>query len=559
VGVLVLDKKGHPITDLKREDFAIEDEGARQEIRSFVAAGSGGAVQQATVPARSDEDEPRPFSNVVPVQGNVLAATGNTTILLIDAANLAFGDLNYARSEMLRFLKTLGPNEPVGLYVMKSRGFDVLLEPTTDAALLAATLRKWMPDARDLANAQEEERRNRRDIEYVNDLRDLFAVNGSSPLGRSAAAQPTDPQLRTMGQDPARDAFQMMPGIARKLGAISGHKSLVWVSSDNVLADWSDKASSVDRGNTQLDPLMLKAQEALNNAHVSIYPLDASQLEAGGVTASLPNGNVQLNPATSPLKIQAELDSLPPGEREEAEDLLAKSQRDINPGRVTDTMKQDMHPIQGPVRELANATGGHALRRAGDIAAELNGVVADGDAVYQISFSPSGQPDDAYHALTVKLVNHPGLTLRYRTGYLYSKEPATLKDRFRDAVWRPVDMSEIALTAHAEPDAKGSLIKLNIAAKDLGLTQQGERWGDKVDIFIAERDDSDLHAQLRGKTLALQLKSATYQDVMRDGINFEERVTAKDGVGSVRFVVVDENSGRMGSVTVPGEALRKKM
>ena len=115
-------------------------------------------------------------------------------------------------------------------------------------------------------------------------------------------------------------------------------------------------------------------------------------------------------------------------------------------------------------------------------------------------------------------------------------------------------MSEIALTAQAEPDAKGELIRLKIATKDLDLKQAGERWNDQIAIFIAERNDSDLRAHLTGKTLALALKPATYQDLLRDGIRFEERVAPKAGDGSFRVVVVDENSGRMGSVTVPIEA-----
>lgn len=562
IGVVVLDKKGNRVTNLKREDFAIEDNGAPRTIRSFAPAGGDRPAQQtaattaglAAGPAAGLAADAGGFSNVGPARNSARAETGNTTILMIDAANLAFGDLNYAREEMRRFLKTLATGEPVGLYVMKRYGFQVLLPPTTDANLVAATLSKWMPDAQDLANAQSQEQRNRREIDYVEDLGDLFAVNGNSPMGQPAELQPVSPQLRAMGSDPARDAFLMMPSVARSLAAIPGHKSLVWVSSDNALADWSDKAGTAERGNTQMDPLAIKAEEAMNNAHVSIYPLDASQLEAGGVAASVMHGNVQLNPAVSEFKIQAELDALPPGEREEAEEMLAKSQRDINSGRLNETMKEDMHPIQGPVRELAEATGGHALRRAGDIAAELSNVVADGDSVYLLSFSPSGQPDDAYHHLTVKLVNHPGLTLRYRTGYLYAKEPSTLKDRFRNAVWSPVDMSEIALTAQAEPDAKGHLIRLKIATKDLDLKQTGDRWNDRLAIFIAERDDSNLHAHLTGKTLALALKPATYQDLLRSGIRFEERVAPKAGDGSFRVVVVDENSGRMGSVTVPMEA-----
>ena len=125
IGVVVLDKKGNRVTNLKQEDFAIEDNGAPQTMRSFVPAGGGtprrkwqrGSV--AAAPVVSLAADAGEFSNVSPAPNRARAETGNTTILMIDAANLAFGDLNYARQEMLQFLKTLAPGEPVGLFVMK--------------------------------------------------------------------------------------------------------------------------------------------------------------------------------------------------------------------------------------------------------------------------------------------------------------------------------------------------------------------------------------------------------------------------------------------------------
>ena len=39
VGLVAFDKKGHPVTDLKPEDFEIYDNGRKQTVRSFSQAG----------------------------------------------------------------------------------------------------------------------------------------------------------------------------------------------------------------------------------------------------------------------------------------------------------------------------------------------------------------------------------------------------------------------------------------------------------------------------------------------------------------------------------------
>jgi hypothetical protein len=205
---------------------------------------------------------------------------------------------------------------------------------------------------------------------------------------------------------------------------------------------------------------------------------------------------------------------------------------------------------------VADATGGRIIRRAGDLAAALTGVVEDGHATYLVSFSPQGPADDQYHNITVKLAGkHNVQTLRYRTGYLYSKEPVSLRDRFQQAVWRPQDVSEIAVSADTTPKSPGADVKLDIVAADLGLQQRGGLWMDKLDIFMIQRDDAGIKAQVEGQTLGLRLKPATYQNLLSSGVPFECVVQMHPGMASLRVLVVDENSGRMGSVTIPGPAL----
>ena len=571
VGLVAYDKKGRPVTDLKPDDFALYDNGAKQQIRFFSQAAQ--APQHANAPATNASlatTEPN-FTNRPATTESANFRTPksetNVTILMIDAGNLAFSDLTYAREEMLRFLKALPPDEPVGLYVMKSYGFQILQEPTTDHAQLAATLTKWMPSAQDLARAQDEEQRNREQFDFVHSIYDLVHLNGnestdpeSSGQGSVAAlAHPTDARLRALGSNPERDAFEVLQGVARHLSGLRGHKSLVWVASDNVLADWADHAATKeDQGSKFIQNVALQAQEALNEAHVSIYPLDASQLEVGGVGANIGTRNILAVGMPDRGKDDPNLPQ-PGGQGGgQAAPVIGDSTPGMKPGRATAQMHQDTHPIQPAFRQLAEATGGRAMRRAGDIAAELNAVVEDGRAAYLLSFTPNSAPDDKYHVITIKLVGKRDVALRYRNGYEYDKEPATLKERIRQAIWQPTDVAQIAISAIPQADSNGSLLRLNIAATDLALAQQADRWTDKLDIFLIARDDAALHAKIAGQTVGLRLHSATYQKILRDGLTFDERIETTVLAGSLRVIVVDQNSGRMGSITVPATAIKSK-
>jgi VWFA-related protein len=540
LSIVAYDKKGHPVRDLKQEEIEVYDNGRKQELRFF----SQIADQVPPVPAAAPVPE-FSFSNRAMDASAAPAATPaaetGSTVLLIDESHIAWGDLNHARQQMLKFLASLPSTERVGIYTMTSLGFRVLQEITTDHAALMARLQKFTPSAQSVSQAQEEETRNRQAFNEVHSVSDLDSVNGNrtdAPAGDS----PIDPQLLNMGSNPARASLIVLVAVARHLSALPGHKSLVWVSSDNVFADWRDQDVSVDKGSKYLDSYALRAQEVMNDAHVAVYPFDVSQLEAQTVSADIQHRNVELTPAAA-----------------EAATLGGSSgpARDMTDGRLTAEMHQDMHPIQPSIRQVADATGGRTIRRAGDLAAELSGIIEDGHAAVRVSFYPQGPADGQYHTITVKLTGKQrGLTLRYRTGYLYTKEAGTLKERFQQAVWEPVDANQVAVTAKVVSMTTGADVKIEIAASDLSLEERAGRWKDTLDIFFIQRDDAGLRAQVEGQTLGLRLRSSTYQNLLSSGVPFERFVQMKPATASLRILVVDENTGRMGSVTIPASALQ---
>lgn len=550
IGVTAYDRKGHPVTDLTADDFVIYDNDRKESLRSF----SHAAVTPENQPTSASQIQPVLFSNRLEAIGSpqpkdALPAE-SSTILLLDPTNLGFADLTYAREQLLKFLGRLPASEPVGLYVRNNFGFQILAEETTDHDAVSSALRKWMPTAPDLARAQEEERRNRQEFDTVESPADMQYVNGNTggiitPDSTAASITPmadipgggasttSDPKLMKEGQNPAREALTALVAIAAHMNAIPGHKDLVWIASDNVLANWSDQAPGSDKGPDRIAGFSLGAQEALNNAHVSLYPLDASQLQTAATDASLENNSVQLNAAVSDMN---------PG---------VGAQDQMTGGRNQAAMRQDIRAVQPAMQQMAEATGGRAFRRSDDLVRNLNSVVEDGHASYLLSFAPDTPPDGKYHKLTITAPTRHGLTLRYRAGYLYTKEPTVLKDRFKEAVWQPQDETEIGLNAHWDHASQGAAVSLNIAATDINLSQQGGRWKDRLDIFLVQRDVTGTHADVKEQTLALDLKPDTYQKVLRDGIPFADYIDQKSGTGTVRVIVVDEDSQRIGSVTLP--------
>jgi VWFA-related protein len=101
VGIVAYDKKGHPVKDLKPEDFEIYDNGRKQELRYFSQAA---APAPAALPDQPVASSGQPtFSNRGSGDANAPAKKqeSSVTILLLDGSNLAFGDLTYARGQAL--------------------------------------------------------------------------------------------------------------------------------------------------------------------------------------------------------------------------------------------------------------------------------------------------------------------------------------------------------------------------------------------------------------------------------------------------------------------------
>jgi len=368
-------------------------------------------------------------------------------------------------------------------------------------------------------------------------------VNGGDG-GDSDSDASVDPQLRDWGANPAREAMRILIAIARHLAPVPGHKSLIWISGDTALIDWSSQkpgTGSYGMKNKYLNEIADKTGEALNQAHISVYPLDASAVLVGGVDASLKNRNVELSQGSSDNA------RMGPGG--------GGNPRNMTNGRDLQAMQTSMYGIQEPVRRIAESTGGKAVGRASDLGHTLDTILSDSQATYMASFKPDTPPDDTFHTILLKVTGKPGVKLRYRTEYLYAKDSQDMKAKFQQAVWRPTDTPDIGLNAKVLSHTPGKL-QVMIALKDVSLEQQQGRWTGKLDVYVVQRDEDTGRASSSGDGVLLALKESSYVSAMKTGFAYERSLNVGPKTKSLRVIVYDENSGRFGSVTLPATALQ---
>jgi VWFA-related protein len=546
LGLIALDKHGKPVTDLRQDEIEVYDNGRKQQVRGFHHSGPKPDAQPQTSAQTSEPEDT--FTNT-PITTSVIGGPPDTLILLLDESHLPFQDLNRARGEVLRFLAATRPTSRIALYAFSEHGFRVIQDITQDHALVSKKLATWMPAASSVSQAQELDARNRQQFDTVRSATDLNHVNGNFTEVPDYI-QSTDPQLRQLGQNPLRASLEAMLAVAQHFAAVPGHKSLAWIAGDSVLADWDDAAVGIDKSVKQMDAALRHAREALAEAHIALYAVDASAQNGGAIDASLENRNIEVN--------QVSRDN-PQG---------GGNARISSPGRIQAQMQSDLHGIQGPVRQLVESTGGRAINRGGDLKATLDSIDLDSTARYDLTFNPDTQADGKFHTLQLKVPSRKDVKLRYRTGYLYTEQAPDTKQRMTQAIWSPQDLTAITLTVEAlnaaDSGSGKNTIKLRIGFPGLSFQQKDAgasaspttRWTDQLYIFIAERDDASQKATVDGDTLRLSLKQATYDSGMPAGIPYQHEIQTRAKLGSIRVIVVDGNSGKMGSVTLPTSTFR---
>ncbi len=178
-----------------------------------------------------------------------------------------------------------------------------------------------------------------------------------------------------------------MVSIAKFLGGYPGRKNLLWFSES--FPDWiapsSDFGADSFQGTADYSDKIRKASQALTDARIAVYPVDARGLEANQITSA--SSNPHINPRNPGGGFGGQL------------------------GRENNTRID----TQATMQQIAEQTGGKTCVNTNDLSGCVQGALDDSSAYYELAYYPENVKwDGKFHKITVKSNQH-GIKLRYRT------------------------------------------------------------------------------------------------------------------------------------------------
>jgi VWFA-related protein len=522
--VLVTDKSGKPVRDLMQADFELREDGKPQTITHF-------SFGTATRPARWLTAEPKPAT------ASPVAPTASTTgqanryfVLVVDDLHLSPQSLMQTRQALLKFVDLrLTSDEQVAL-ITTSGQLWVYQQFTNKREILRRAINRLAVAERQASSLSNEIPRMtpyQAELIQNGDPEALaIAINeilrtmppGTSPAMVASIAQGKAQQIVAENTFHVKATLSTLEDVVRSLRVLPGRKSIVLLS-DGFFLGGSQQSTTYD---------LRQIADAATRAGVMIYSLDTRGLVTGAPDVSQSGfGNEQ-----------------PPGVRMRIEAAGLEAQRD-------------------GLNALARDTGGFPIFNHNDLYVELQKAVADTEAYYVLAFEPQqSYRDGRFRKLEVRVKEHPDYTVRTSKGYFAPNDKAAAAKK--DAAPKmgltrrtftsllpardiPVEMAVDFVDSGAGQSFATITAHLDISRVKFEPTN--ERLNATLHVTGVVYDEEGKPLDRFKRKLALALKPATHERMLKSGFVFDCLVKLKPGFYQVRMAATQDNSTLTGNVS----------
>jgi VWFA-related protein len=491
VNVTVRDKSGNFVPGLKPENFSILEDNKPQKIVSF-------DVENVDTAPQSDVAQAKPLPESASGPASPPASVTNKTdqfkdrrliVLFFDLSAMEPDEIDRAVTSAEHYVDS--QMAPADLVSIVSLGSSLLVNQdfTTDRALLKKQL-----DAFSSGSGQGFEEGT------------TGTTEGTPDTGQPFTAD--DTEYNIFNTDRRLEALR---SVAEKLSHVQQKKSLIYFS------------SGMDRTGIENQSELRAAVNAAVRSNLAIYTMDMRGLQALVAGGEAQNASLR---GVSAYSGQATLNAL-------------------NSNFTT----------QETLVTLASDTGGRAFLDSNDFSKIFKGVQQDTSTYYLLGYHSTNLARDGRYRHIVVKTSVPGVKIDYRRGYY---APADYKHSTQDDKERQLEeelASELPATDfplylgvayfRLEGNKFFVPISLVVPGSQVPFVRSSDRDKATLDVIGMVLDNE--HHPLNRIRDTVKLAVSTSTDVQKKNVQYDTGMSLLSGKYHLKFVVRENQTGRMGS------------
>jgi VWFA-related protein len=527
VRVVVRDKDGKAVGGLTKDDFRLSDNSKPQSVTLFKVETFAAAPAATPTSPSATAKPPAP-----PEAPPALALPQRYVAFYFDDLVVTFEDMYRTRAAAERYLdSSLQPADRAGIFTSSGLGS---LDFTDDRTKLHEALAKLRPRPRTVRAENDCPPLTPYEAYLIDDQHDSIMLNIATweYIGCACGGDPkTCADAQNQAQQAARMAWQndqvqsrqclhVLENLVRRLGALPGQRSILWLSQGFLALDLqSDLGQLIDR--------------ALRE-HVVISALDAR-----GLWVDIPGGD-----ASEGTVLPFNASGGPGGGTDPS--MLARQAMYRRTGKEMndDVMAYVSHDTGGVFVHNTNDYDG-GFRRAGALP----------EITYLLAFSPQNlKYDGKFHKLKVELVSSKGLTVQARNGYFAPNQELRPEERAKQeidgAVFARDEYLEFPVDVHTQffklSDTKVQLsVTARVDVHALRFHKEGDRNRLNLKMVCVAFDRDGNLVDGTEKEVNLMLRDATLAHLLSSGLSIRDQLKVNVGNYALRVVVYEIDSARM--------------
>jgi VWFA-related protein len=491
VNVTVRDKNGNIVENLKPDDFTILEDNKPQKVVSFDLEHIDAVANQNVAQAKALANSPQPSSPApAPAASNADQFKDRRLIVLFfDLSAMEPDEIERAVTSAQHYVDT--QMAPADLVSIVSLGSALLVNQdfTSDHDLLKKQLQAFSTGS---GQGYEEGTTG--------------TTEGTPDSGQPFTAD--DTEYNIFNTDRRLEALR---SVAEKLAHVQQKKSLIYFS------------SGMDRTGIENQSELRAAINAAVRSNLAIYTMDLRGLQALVAGGEAQNASLR---GTSAYSGQATINAL-------------------NSNFTT----------QETLVTLASDTGGKAFLDSNDFGQVFKGVQQDTSSYYLLGYhSTNAARDGRYRRIVVK-VKLPGVKVDYRRGYYAPADyqHSTKEDKelqLQEELASELPTTDLPLYLNAayfrlEPNKFFIPLSLVVPGSEIPFARASERDKATLDVIGIVLDNE--HHPITNIRDTVKLAVDTSADVRKKNVQYNTGVSLPPGKYHLKFVVRENQSGRMGS------------